>query len=127
MTAPPEPEAGSGTWWCPADSTTPCLLPPKPTSRPALYLHLDALGDAPDLRANADMKRRLPPDAYKVLLAFLKETNRPSLVLFSIPVGWLPTVVFSLVALWLFARARKLTFKQLDISTKGIAQPRSCG
>jgi len=61
-------------------------VPPKPTSRPALYLHLHSLGDAPDLRVNADVKRRLPPDAYEALLAFLKKTNRPAVVLFSIPV-----------------------------------------
>jgi energy-coupling factor transport system ATP-binding protein len=39
--------------------------------------------------------------------------------LFAVPVVWLPTAAFSLVALWAFANARKLTFKQIDISTKG--------
>jgi ThiF family len=62
-------------------------LPQKPRSRPALYLHLHTLGDPPDLRVNADVKRRLPPDAYEALLAFLKKTNRPCPVLFSVPVG----------------------------------------
>jgi len=39
--------------------------------------------------------------------------------LFAIPVVWLPTVTFTLAALWAFASTRKLTFKQIDISTKG--------
>jgi energy-coupling factor transporter ATP-binding protein EcfA2 len=39
--------------------------------------------------------------------------------LFSVPVVWLPTAAFTLVALAVFSRARKLTFKQIDISTKG--------
>ncbi|HEV3352651.1 MAG TPA: DUF2232 domain-containing protein [Acidimicrobiales bacterium] len=39
--------------------------------------------------------------------------------LFAVPVVWLPTAAFSLAALWAFANARKLTFKQIDISTKG--------
>jgi len=39
--------------------------------------------------------------------------------LFAIPVVWLPTATFTLAALWAFANTRKLTFKQIDISTKG--------
>jgi len=39
--------------------------------------------------------------------------------MFAIPVVWLPTAAFSLAALWAFANARKLTFKQIDISTRG--------
>src|SRR5437588_1359538 len=39
--------------------------------------------------------------------------------MFAIPVVWLPTAAFSLAALWAFAHARKLTFKQIDISTRG--------
>jgi energy-coupling factor transporter ATP-binding protein EcfA2 len=39
--------------------------------------------------------------------------------LFSIPVVWLPTAAFTLGALTLFSRARKLTFKQIDIGTRG--------
>src|SRR6266508_4310382 len=39
--------------------------------------------------------------------------------LFAIPVVWLPTATFTLGALWIFERARKLTFKQIDIGTKG--------
>jgi tRNA A37 threonylcarbamoyladenosine dehydratase len=62
-------------------------LPQKPPSRPALYLHLDAIGETPNLRTNADVKRCLPADAYKELLCFLQEDERPSAVLFSIAVG----------------------------------------
>src|SRR4051794_9380281 len=40
--------------------------------------------------------------------------------LFAIPVVWLPSATFTVLALWLFARARKLTFKQIDIGTKGL-------
>jgi len=39
--------------------------------------------------------------------------------LFAIPIIWLPTAAFTLAALWAFANTRKLTFKQIDISTKG--------
>ena len=39
--------------------------------------------------------------------------------LFAIPVVWLPTAAFTLAALAAFVHARKLTFKQIDISTKG--------
>src|SRR5947209_8606240 len=39
--------------------------------------------------------------------------------LFAIPVVWLPTAAFTLAALWIFSNTRKLTFKQIDISTKG--------
>jgi energy-coupling factor transport system ATP-binding protein len=39
--------------------------------------------------------------------------------LFSVPVVWLPTAAFTLAALAVFSRARKLTFKQIDIGTKG--------
>jgi len=39
--------------------------------------------------------------------------------LFAIPTVWLPTAAFTLAALWAFANTRKLTFKQIDISTKG--------
>jgi ThiF family/Prokaryotic E2 family B len=62
-------------------------LPEKPTSSPALYLHLDSIGGTPNLRTNADVKRCLPADAYEELLRFLKEDERPSAVLFSIPIG----------------------------------------
>ncbi|MBV8303282.1 MAG: DUF2232 domain-containing protein [Acidimicrobiia bacterium] len=39
--------------------------------------------------------------------------------LFAIPVVWLPSAAFTLAALAAFVNARKLTFKQIDISTKG--------
>jgi len=39
--------------------------------------------------------------------------------LFAIPIVWLPTAAFTLAALAVFVHARKLTFKQIDISTKG--------
>lgn len=62
-------------------------LPQEPTSSQALYLHLDSIGDTPNLRINADAKRCLSPDAYEALLAFLKDDDRPSTILFSLPVG----------------------------------------
>jgi energy-coupling factor transporter ATP-binding protein EcfA2 len=39
--------------------------------------------------------------------------------MFAIPVVWLPTAAFTLAALAAFSSSRKLTFKQIDISTKG--------
>ena len=39
--------------------------------------------------------------------------------LFAIPVVWLPTAAGTLAALAVFAQARKLTFKQIDIGTRG--------
>jgi energy-coupling factor transport system ATP-binding protein len=39
--------------------------------------------------------------------------------LFAIPVVWLPTAAGTLAALAVFVQARKLTFKQIDIGTKG--------
>jgi molybdopterin/thiamine biosynthesis adenylyltransferase len=62
-------------------------LPSKLTSRTALYLHLDTIGDTPDLRTNADVYRRVPSEARWELLRYLKETERPAEVLFSIPAG----------------------------------------
>ncbi len=39
--------------------------------------------------------------------------------LFTVPVVWVPVAAGTLFSLWVFAQARKLTFKQIDISTKG--------
>src|SRR5436305_12227044 len=52
-------------------------------------------------------------------LAYRWRWGRVKTALFAIPVVWLPTAAFTLAALWAFAKARKLTFKQIDISTKG--------
>src|SRR4029077_18738317 len=39
--------------------------------------------------------------------------------MFAIPVVWLPTAAFTLAALAAFSSSRKLTFKQIDIRTRG--------
>src|SRR3954454_11770396 len=52
-------------------------------------------------------------------LAYRWRWGRIRTALFAIPIVWFPTVLFTLAALWTFANARKLTFKQIDISTKG--------
>jgi energy-coupling factor transport system ATP-binding protein len=52
-------------------------------------------------------------------LAYRQRWGRVRTGLFAIPVVWLPTAAFTLAALWIFSKARKLTFKQIDISTKG--------
>jgi energy-coupling factor transport system ATP-binding protein len=52
-------------------------------------------------------------------LAYRWRWGRLKTALFAIPVVWLPTATFTLAALAVFVNARKLTFKQIDISTKG--------
>jgi hypothetical protein len=64
-------------------------LPQKPVYTKALYLHLDDLGGPPNLVTNADVLRRLPrlAGAEERVLSFLAANDRPSTVVFSIPVN----------------------------------------
>ncbi|MBV9410435.1 MAG: DUF2232 domain-containing protein [Acidimicrobiia bacterium] len=52
-------------------------------------------------------------------LAYRWRWGRVRTALFAIPIVFVPTAAFTLAALWAFASTRKLTFKQIDISTKG--------
>jgi len=52
-------------------------------------------------------------------LGYRWKWGKTRMALFAVPVVWLPTAAFTLGALAVFERARKLTFKQIDISTRG--------
>ena len=52
-------------------------------------------------------------------LAYRWSWGNTRTALFAVPVVWLPTAAFTLASLAVFAQARKLTFKQIDISTRG--------